>query len=300
MDAPASSQCASNRSAAQTARRQSPDERDNSYVLGYDGFIYAGSNLKSGTTVRHPAVLLISADYTPFHLTVREGSVQSAVAMVVPPRVARSLDARGVPLLSINIMPSHAAFHVFRAMQHAGAMALDRHAFNQLDDGFEALHRGTATTQDAERIFEQAVAEALRQLPPAAPPDPRALALIRLLDANPELSLDELAQQCGHSHQVMSRLFSAAVGMSMRDYHNWLKHRRVSEVLCSRRSLTQVAYQAGFADSSQFTRTFQRWYGQSPSFSRDPKSVRVFVHGRSNQTNARPDTGKPAPPHEAG
>jgi AraC family transcriptional regulator, arabinose operon regulatory protein len=43
-----------------------------------------------------------------------------------------------------------------------------------------------------------------------------------------------------------------------------------------------VALQAGFADSPQFSRTFQRWYGQSPSFSRDPKSVRVFIHGGSN------------------
>jgi AraC family transcriptional regulator, arabinose operon regulatory protein len=261
---------------------------DNSYVLGHHGFIYTGSNLASGVTMRHPAVLLLSVNYAPFSLAMRDATPTRSMATLVPPLVARSLDARGVPLLSLNIMPSHEAFHVFRAMQHPGALALDRHAFNHLDAGFEALHRGEASIRDAEVIFKHAVTEALRHLPPGPTPDPRALELIRLLDANPSVGLEELARQFGYSQQVMARLFSSAVGMSMRDYQSWLKLRRVYDTLYSSRSLTQVALQAGFADSPQFSRTFQRWYGQSPSFSRDPKSVRVFIHGGSNTARGSP------------
>ncbi|HEY0819597.1 MAG TPA: helix-turn-helix transcriptional regulator [Rhizobacter sp.] len=260
-----------------------PDMLDNSYVLGHHGFIYTSVHLSSGTTLRHPAVLLVSVDGRPFRLTLADGRVLTTAAAMVPPRVERALDAIGVPLLSLNIMPAHGAYHVFRAMQHGGVRELDRHIFNALHEGFEALLHGRASIVEAELVFSRAVTEVQRVLPPAPAPDPRALPLIRMLDAHPELSLDVLARKLGYSHQVMSRLFTSAVGMSLRDYQNWLKQRRVYDVLYTGRSLTQVAYLAGFADSPQFTRTFQRWYGQSPSHARDPKNVRVFLHEASRE-----------------
>lgn len=261
---------------------------DNSYVLGHHGFIYTSASFSTTMTQRHPAVLLLSVDGRPFKTALPDGRVLSSAALMVPPRVERSLDATGVPIISLNIMPAHASYHVFRAMQHGGVRELDRHLFNRLNEELDALLQGRATIVEAELTFSRAVAEVLRVLPPAPAPDPRALPLIRMLDAHPELSLDALARKLGYSHQVMSRLFSSAVGMSMRDYQNWLKQRRVYDVLYTRRSITQVAYLAGFADSPQFTRTFQRWYGQTPSTARDPKHVRVFIHGGSNQPPAAP------------
>lgn len=262
---------------------------DNAYVLGHHGFVYSSTRLPGGATLRHPAVLLLSVDGTPCTLTLPDGHSLRAAAVLVPPRVERRLDATGVPMLSFNIMPAHAAYHVFRAMQPSGVRALDRHLFNALQPGFDDLLHGRASIVQAELTFSRTVTEAQRVLPPAPTPDPLALPLIRMLDDHPELSLEALAHRLGYSQQVMSRLFSSAVGMSLRDYQNWLKQRRVYDTLYSRRSLTQVAHGAGFADSPQFTRTFQRWYGQSPSAARDPKRVRVFIHGGSNQ-----------PPHAAG
>lgn len=270
--------------ASRTAASSRPDappgaERDCSYVLGYYGFIHTGLKLSSGMTVRHSAVLLMSANYAPFQVSLRGGKTVSAQALVVPPLVARTLAADGVPLLSFNIFPSHRAFHIFCAMHQPGVVALDRHAFNQLDAVLGAMVTGEASFTQAEEAFELAVAEAARQLPPASPPDPKALDLIRLLDENPKLSLDELARLFGRSNAAMSRLFSQAVGMSLRDYQSWLRQRRMYELLYTPRSLTDVAYGAGFSDSPQFSRTFSRWYGKSPSFSRDPKLVRVFLRG---------------------
>ncbi len=275
--------------------RSKHDLLDNSYVLGHHGFIYTSTRLASGLTLRHPAVLLLSVDGSPFQTTLPDGRVITASAVLVPPRVERGLEASGVPVASFNIMPAHASYHVFRAMQPGGVRELDRHLFNPLNDELDALLHGRASIVEAELTFARAATEAQRVLPPAPSPDPRALPLIRMLDAHPELSLDTLARKLGYSHQVMSRLFSSAVGMSMRDYQNWLKQRRVYDVLYTRRSITQVAYLAGFADSPQFTRTFQRWYGQTPSNARDPKQVRVFVHGGSNQQPAGP-----APSQDAG
>ncbi|MBC7956641.1 MAG: helix-turn-helix transcriptional regulator [Cytophagales bacterium] len=258
-------------------------ERDCCYVLGNQGFVYAGRQLASGPTVRHSGVLLLSADYAPVQLSVRGGPTVSAPAMVVPPLVTRTLDARGVPLLSFNVMPSHEAFHVFGAMQQPGVVRLDRHAFNQFDDRLLALHHGELAFAQAETFFEEVVGEAVRQLPAAPAPHPKALELIRILDDNPKLSLDDLARRLGRSSQAISRMFSSAVGLSLRDYQSWLKQRRVYDLLYNtQRSLTDVAYAAGFSDSPQFSRAYQRLYGKSPSFSRDPKFVRVFIRGGEN------------------
>ncbi|MGE5864598.1 MAG: helix-turn-helix domain-containing protein [Rhizobacter sp.] len=264
-----------------------PDTRDSSYVLGDQGFVYTGVQLESGLTVRHPAVLLLSADGTPFSVGVPgEATSHRGAALLVPPRVPRSLDARGVPLLSFNIMPSHPAFHVFRAMQHPGVRRLDADGFNHLRPSLEELVFREAAAERAGIVFDQAVSEAVRQLPPARPPDLSALEIVRQIDADPAQSLEALAGANGQTPQALARRFAAAVGMPFREYQNWIKQRRVYEVLYSRRSLTQVALAAGFADSPQFARMFRRWYGQSPSYSRDPKRVRIVIH--PNWRLARP------------
>ncbi|MBC7954606.1 MAG: helix-turn-helix transcriptional regulator [Cytophagales bacterium] len=265
---------------------RTPELRDNSYVMGHHGFVYTSYRVASALTTRHPAVLLLSADYQPFEFALEGGAPLQTNAVVVAPRTTRSLDASGVALLSFNIMPPHGAFHFFRALQRPGVLELNRHAFSHLDEGFSELMSGAARITDAAVTFEQAIAEAVRQMPPASPPDPKAMELIRLVEARPELSLEELARETGRSHQAMSRLFSAAVGMSLRDYQGWLRQRSMFGLLCSKRSLTEVAQTAGFGDSSQFSRTFQRWYGQSPSFSRNPEFVRI--RGQHNAAPTEP------------
>lgn len=251
-----------------------------SYLLGHDGFIYATRHFASGMTVRPPAVLLLSADYKPFTLTLKNGHSVTTSAAIVAPRVERRLDAQEAALLSFNVMPSHESFHVFGTLQRAQVLPLDRHAFAPLDASLCALVDGSAGLSVAEAVFDAATQEAMRQLPPTAPPDTMALTCIRELEADPGISLETLAKRCGRSQQMMSRQFSAAVGISLRDYQTWLKQRSVLDLLPTARSLTEVAHAAGFGDSPQFSRTFLRWYGLSPSNSRNAKFMRVVRRSR--------------------
>lgn len=256
-----------------------PRQRDACYVLGYHGFIYAGMDLSGGDTQRHSAALLLSCDHRSFTVTLPDGGSHTGPALLVPPLVNRSLQACGIPLLSFNVLPSHPRYHSFIAAQHSGVLAFMRQAFDGFDDEMAALLAGELVFHRAEGLFEAVIAEACAHLPPVPAPDPAALEVIRLLDENPQLSVDDLARKLGRSTQSMSRLFSSAVGMSARDYQGWLKLRRMSDVLYTASSLTDVAYAAGFSDSPQFTRTFQRWYGKLPSYARDAKNVRVFIRG---------------------
>jgi len=253
--------------------------KDNAYVFGYHGFVYTSQRAASAETVRHPGVLLLSADRVPFEVTLRDGRTYRTNALAVGPRVARRLMAHDVALISINVLPSSAWFHVLRPLRGPhGVAPLDREGFAHLDELLWQLHTGHGDLEAAATLFAEAMAEARRQLPPVPEPDPLALAMVRRLDADPHLSVDDLAAAIGQTAQWVTRTFASALDMSMRDYQNWLKQRRVFDLLYTRRSLTEVAFDAGFGDSPQFSRTFQRWYGQSPSYSRNPKHVRIFMH----------------------
>ncbi len=83
------------------------------------------------------------------------------------------------------------------------------------------------------------------------------------LDA--DISLAEVARECGLSLSHFSRAFRQAVGASP---HAWLMRRRVdaakSMMHSNRLPLSEIALACGFADQSHFTRVFSRETGASP------------------------------------
>jgi AraC-like DNA-binding protein len=80
-----------------------------------------------------------------------------------------------------------------------------------------------------------------------------------------DLSLADLANDCGLSASHFSRAFRQSTGLSP---HQWLQQRRVDAakgLLADRKlSLSEVALACGFADQSHFTRVFARLAGISP------------------------------------
>ncbi|MCC8943577.1 helix-turn-helix transcriptional regulator [Bradyrhizobium sp. Arg62] len=84
-------------------------------------------------------------------------------------------------------------------------------------------------------------------------------------DLEGDISLADLASDCGLSASHFSRAFRQSTGLSP---HQWLLRRRVglAKSLLSDRKLTlsEVALACGFADQSHFTRVFARLTGISP------------------------------------
>jgi AraC-like DNA-binding protein len=80
-----------------------------------------------------------------------------------------------------------------------------------------------------------------------------------------EVSLKEVAQQCGLSVSHFARAFRETTGLAP---HQWLIRRRVEVAKALLRNpnmlLTEVALMCGFADQSHFTRVFSRIVGISP------------------------------------
>jgi AraC-like DNA-binding protein len=83
--------------------------------------------------------------------------------------------------------------------------------------------------------------------------------------AHTPIALDDLAQQARLSPFHLLRLFSRALGVSPHQYLVRTRLRQAARLLSEReRSVTDVAYQVGFGDLSNFVRTFTRAAGVSP------------------------------------
>lgn len=89
-----------------------------------------------------------------------------------------------------------------------------------------------------------------------------------LLDANldAQLSLSDIAAQCGLSSSYFARAFKTSTGATP---HRWLAHRRIDKATDllknSVLSLKEIASACGFADQAHFTRAFGEAKGVSPA-----------------------------------
>ncbi|MCC8935687.1 helix-turn-helix transcriptional regulator [Bradyrhizobium sp. Arg68] len=80
-----------------------------------------------------------------------------------------------------------------------------------------------------------------------------------------DVSLADLANDCGLSASHFSRAFRQSTGLSP---HQWLQRRRIEQakkLLSDRKlSLSEIAISCGFSDQSHFTRVFANLVGISP------------------------------------
>jgi AraC family transcriptional regulator len=111
----------------------------------------------------------------------------------------------------------------------------------------------------------------------------RAVEAALWIDANaPEpIDLASLAGMFGLSPLHFLRIFAAVLGVTPHQYLIRSRLRRAAQLLaCDARPITEVAFDAGFADLSNFVRTFHRAAAVSPrGFRRAAKGGReVFQH----------------------
>jgi AraC-like DNA-binding protein len=86
-----------------------------------------------------------------------------------------------------------------------------------------------------------------------------------------ELSAEDIAAGCGLSSRHLNRLFSRE-GTSLMQFV-WERrlarcHRNLTDPAMRGRSITEIAFAAGFNDPSHFSRSYRAHYGCAPSVSR--------------------------------
>jgi AraC-like DNA-binding protein len=120
---------------------------------------------------------------------------------------------------------------------------------------------------------------ALSRTPARAEDRRRAVQSALWIDAHAEQesTLQQLAAQCGLSAYHYLRVFAQALGVTPHQYLVRSRRRLVE----SEQPITEVAFDAGFADLSNFVRSFRRAAGVSPRrFRRSARADRKIVQER--------------------
>jgi AraC-like DNA-binding protein len=149
-----------------------------------------------------------------------------------------------------------------------------------------ACLRAGASGPDVEELIGNFVAAALAQADPRRVDSGRpASAVLRrrlvrdarhLLADDPSHTLAALARRLAVSPHHLSRIFSAAMGVSVTTYRNRLRARAALERIADgESSLTRLAAELGFSDHAHLTRTIRNETGLPPSAHRRISGTRV-------------------------
>jgi len=252
--------------------------KDHLYFLDFKTYAYTTGRMDFPWTARPHAVLLFSVDGDPMRLDTGRGPAVVGSALAVAPQTLRRLRTLGPGLLSINLPPTSPFYADFRGIPAPGAVALDATTFRPFTAFFQRLYAGSGRPWDTELVLRDLIHLARAQLPRTTAVDERVPRMLALVEAQPELSLQDLAGAFELSYYRASHLFSHSLGLPFKQFKAWQKQVRVCKLLYgARASLTTVAYDAGLTDSAHLSRYYQQWFGQSPSYSRDRETVRLFA-----------------------
>jgi AraC family transcriptional regulator, arabinose operon regulatory protein len=237
--------------------------KDHVYLLPH-GVIYTSPWFITESAACSPACILLSAQRERFEVSVGpESHLNSALAF--RPRQQVGVRAENCALVCVLVHPTHPEYRRFRAIRAPGWQSLDRDGFNTANQLLHSACQGQLGIQGAQHLLEMVVDITARYLPRIRSQDPRYQRLLQLLQENPNCQLGELAEALHVAPERMHSLFARAVGLPWRSFQLWQKVRAVGVEMGSRRSLSEIAIQAGFSDSAHLSKTWHQFFGAAPS-----------------------------------
>lgn len=200
----------------------------------------------------NPAVKVLVPFGAPLHVDSAAGALTTTRALVVPAFEHHRASSDG-PVSALLFRPEIGS--KLRVGALTQATTRQAAALQSLLDPAQLSSELDSVIEEVEQLF--------------APASPRLDARVRrampLLDS---LGVAGAAQKVGVSRFHLARLFQESTGMSPRQYA--LYERVVAGVrsVLGGCSVSDAAHAAGFADHAHFTRSTQRFTGQTPSFFR--------------------------------
>lgn len=237
--------------------------KDHVYLLPH-GVIYTSPWFSIESAACSPACILLSAQRKRFEVVVGAAS-HLTTALAFRPLQQVGVRAENCALVSVLVHPTHPEYRRFRAIRAPGCQSLDRDAFHTVDQLLRSAYLGQLGIQGAQHLLEMVVDITARYLPRIRSKDARCQRLLQLLQENPSCQLGELAEALHVVPERMPGLFARAVGLPWRSFQLWQKVRAVGVEMGSRRSLSEIAIEAGFSDSAHLSKTWHQFFGAAPS-----------------------------------
>lgn len=232
-------------------------------ILGPERVAYVGLLGTPGTR-EFGCLAVYSSLGRPITICGSDGVWQPAELAVVPPytphRVATPERMIGVMMIEPE---SFDPARLPDVLSTPAAAAVDHPAGNRIRDAFLRLSRGDwgreLSSADLDLLFFGRMLERRRL-------DPRVASIVERIVQQPHAALpaEEGARLAGLSFSRFLHLFRAEVGATFRGFRAWKRARSFLRYANGAPSLTDVALEIGYPDSTHFSHSIRQVYGLRP------------------------------------
>ena len=208
-------------------------------------------------------------------------SYSTCDAVLIPPNVNHHIIGSGSVEVMIWFNPATLAARAIRLLSSSELISLSRSEINIPISQLLQLSSHLQTCSEAIKL-SQIITQALLPGYEIIKPIDKRIALT--LDTFQDSTLLEqphplkyLAQRVNLSSGRLRHLFRQELGVTIQQY--WIGHRLLVAIrrFNSHASLTEIAYESGFADLAHFSRAFRASFGMTPSLAaKDSRSVQVI------------------------
>ncbi|MEK6805774.1 MAG: helix-turn-helix domain-containing protein [Pseudomonadota bacterium] len=216
----------------------------------------------------HHAVQIVLSE-TPQRLWTPDQGWQLCHGAVIGPDVLHRLDQSSAPVTMLYLEPDSpdgrraisnlaSSWRALTAKETASALAVLRASPGAPDVSRVVDRLSLGAMSERETLQGDALIESLIAALPQALPG--------------RLGSASLAARAGLSASRLQHRFRAHTGLALRPYLRWRRLLTALDAVGRGRSLTDAAFEAGFADAAHFTRTLRRHFGITP---------RVLLHLRT-------------------
>jgi AraC-like DNA-binding protein len=211
----------------------------------------------------HHAIQVTLALDGAFHLHLENASLPGP-GVVVSADVNHAFEPKGsIALLFVDPETSAGRALMEGPLQGQKAVSLPAQQTARLCGAIRDLAARDQATDDEWRLLGQTLIRSFAGAVKLPPADARIVKTLEWASANLDgsLGIADAAQHVGLSPDRMSHLFVEQTGLPFRTFVLWLRIQKAVDAYAHGASLTTAAYDAGFADSAHFSRTFRRMFG---------------------------------------
>lgn len=242
-------------------------EEENLLYKAGDTGIFLGK-VEENSFHQHYALQLTIGINEQFEIETEKGKVLSK-SLVVQPQVAHRLNSKGQTVLIILLNPGSTLGHFMT--KHMTTNSVEE--FEEEWIGYLRMFVQDLSKKEInEKTFLSACINSMaefnsRCLAAKHQIDKRVLASLQYLDRHTRevISLSEIAEEMCLSESRFQHLFKEETGISYRRMQLWKRLLASFDYVRTTKTLTELAHQAGFSDSSHYSKTFKESFGFPPS-----------------------------------
>lgn len=200
----------------------------------------------------------------PFLIRIDQGPWQETRCEAVPPYVPHQITSPERMIGILNIEPE---FVDCGALPWLGCTADRGNAIDSLAERIRSLYARLTQEGSHDVAWPFDLDEAMFGGPlPLRRFDPRIESTVARIKANPcdQFSAEDCASDLGLSFSRFLHLFSDEVGTTFRRFRAWKRARSLLQYVNRSVSLTDIALEVGYTDSSHFSHSIRQVYGLKP------------------------------------